>query len=69
MKKLDFIDMIDTKGRTSYFSTYGNIQHLNNRHTLNVGGSIPHNADIMPRTVRDAKKLIDWLNEWIKLQP
>jgi hypothetical protein len=36
---------------------------------LGVVGELPHGADMEPATLNDARKLIDWLNLWVQLQP
>jgi len=62
-KPLTFIDLLDETGRTSSLAVYG--RRADKAEKLTSVGGLNHNLAFEPKSVNDAKKLINWLNEWI----
>ena len=60
-KPLQFIDIVDTKGRKSSLSIHG---RLDTPLALTVVGNLEHNARIAPVSITQADRLIEWLQEW-----
>ena len=53
-----YISIVDSNNRTSTLD-------LGYDSEITVIGVLPHGSIIQPKTVKDAQKLIVWLNKWI----
>jgi len=63
---LDFIDLVEpSTGRTSSLAIYGKRKDSDK---LRITGGLEHGDKMIPKTVQDADKLINWLLEWKKTQ-
>jgi hypothetical protein len=67
-KPLSFIDLVDETGRTSSLGIYGKKQAAKNKLTICVIGNLPHCTEFTPKTIGDADRLIEWLNDWKESQ-
>ncbi len=66
-KDLQFIDLIEpSTGRTSALSLYGRRNEYANK--LGITGGLEHGSHVTPKTVHDADKLIQWLQDWKQSQ-
>lgn len=54
-------DIVDQTGRVSTLGVYGKRKE---KQTISVIGGLSHYDEIAPKTIADANKLIQWLQEW-----
>lgn len=66
-KPLEFIDLLEpATGRASSLSTYGTRKEYADK--LGITGGLSHGSLVVPKTVQDADKLIQWLQDWRQSQ-